>query len=100
MGSDLRPSASWACMEPDTSSVNCHISPESPSYYTAVVREPGAAIVLSRSELKAVIATNRALGDLVLTAFVARRSLLIELGVGAQLIGRPLRLILGACVSF
>jgi thioredoxin reductase (NADPH) len=61
-----------------------------PSYTTAVVREAGEAIVLSRDELQAVIGANQELGDLILTAFVARRALLIGLGSGVRLIGSHL----------
>src|ERR1700686_841462 len=60
-----------------------------PSYNTAVVREAGEAIALSPEQLKSVIAANQALGDLLLTAFIARRSLLIGLGSGVRLIGSP-----------
>lgn len=61
-----------------------------PAYLTAVVREAGEAIVLSRDELQAVIAANQQLGDLILSAFVARRTLLIGLGSGVRLIGSHL----------
>jgi thioredoxin reductase (NADPH) len=61
-----------------------------PAYLTAVVREAGEAIVLSRDELQAVIAANQQLGDVILTAFVARRTLLIGLGSGVRLIGSHL----------
>jgi thioredoxin reductase (NADPH) len=59
------------------------------AYNTAVVREAGEAIVLSPDELKSVIAAHQSLGDLLLTAFIARRSLLIGLGSGLRLIGSP-----------
>jgi thioredoxin reductase (NADPH) len=61
-----------------------------PAYNTAVVREAGEAIVLSRAELQRVIAANQQLGDLILTAFIARRGLLIGLGSGVRLIGSHL----------
>jgi thioredoxin reductase (NADPH) len=61
-----------------------------PTYTTAVVREPGEAIVLSRDELRRLIGANQALGDLLLSAFVARRALLIGLGSGVRLIGSAL----------
>jgi thioredoxin reductase (NADPH) len=61
-----------------------------PAYLTAVVREAGEAIVLSRDELQAVIAANQQLGDLIVSAFVARRTLLIGLGSGVRLIGSHL----------
>jgi thioredoxin reductase (NADPH) len=61
-----------------------------PAYNTAVVRESGEAIVLTRDELHAVIAANQQLGDLILTAFIARRALLIGAGSGVRLIGSHL----------
>ena len=61
-----------------------------PAYLTAVVREEGEAIVLGRDELQAVIAANQQLGDVLLSAFIARRALLIGLGSGVRLIGSHL----------
>src|SRR3954454_17227541 len=58
-----------------------------PAYNTAVVREAGEAIVLTGEQLRAVISANQQLGDLVLTAFIARRGLLVGLGSGVRLIG-------------
>ena len=61
-----------------------------PAYNTAVVRESGEAIVLELEVLRRVIGANQQLGDLVLSAFIARRALLIGLGTGVRLIGSPL----------
>jgi thioredoxin reductase (NADPH) len=61
-----------------------------PANVTAVVREAGEAIRLRRSALGAVIADNQQLGDLVLSAFIARRAILIGRGVGIRLIGSRL----------
>jgi thioredoxin reductase (NADPH) len=61
-----------------------------PAYLTPVVREAGEAIVLSRDELKDVIAANQQLGDVILSAFIARRASLIGLGSGVRLIGSHL----------
>ena len=61
-----------------------------PVYNTAVVRESGEAIVLELDVLRRVIGANQQLGDLVLSAFIARRALLIGLGTGVRLIGSPL----------
>jgi thioredoxin reductase (NADPH) len=61
-----------------------------PAYHTAVVREAGEAIVLTRDELLTVIAANQELGDLILTAFIARRSRLVGSGWGVKLIGSHL----------
>jgi thioredoxin reductase (NADPH) len=60
------------------------------AYHTGVVREAGEAIVLSRAELGDVIAANQQLGDVLLSAFMARRALLIGLGSGVRLIGSHL----------
>jgi len=61
-----------------------------PAYNTAVVREAGEAIVLSRDELQAAISANQQLGDVILNALIARRALLIGLGSGLRLIGSHL----------
>jgi thioredoxin reductase (NADPH) len=61
-----------------------------PVYLTAVVREAGEAIVLSREALAAVVARNQQLGDLLLSAFIARRAILVGGGYGVRLIGSRL----------
>ena len=61
-----------------------------PAFLTAVVHEPGEAIVLSRDELQAVVSANQQLGDVIVNAFIARRGLLIGLGTGLRLIGSHL----------
>jgi thioredoxin reductase (NADPH) len=61
-----------------------------PALLTAVVQEPGEAIVLSRDELQAVVSANQQLGDVIVNAFIARRGLLIGLGTGLRLIGSHL----------
>src|SRR5215212_2961837 len=61
-----------------------------PAYNTAVVRAAGELIVLSRAELVAVISDNQQLADVLLGAFMARRTLLIGLGAGVRLIGSHL----------
>jgi len=61
-----------------------------PSYTTAVVREDGEVIELSREQLQAVVSANQLLGDVILTAFMARRALLIGLGSGVRLVGSHL----------
>jgi thioredoxin reductase (NADPH) len=60
-----------------------------PAYVTIVAPEDGEAIVLSIDALRAVISANQRIGDLILGAFVIRRSLLIGLGAGLQLVGSP-----------
>jgi thioredoxin reductase (NADPH) len=61
-----------------------------PVNVTAVVREAGEAIRLSRGALQAVIADNQQLGDLILSAFIARRAILIGRGSGVRLVGSRL----------
>ena len=61
-----------------------------PAYLTARVREGGEAIVLSRDALESLIGRNQQLGDLILTAFIARRAILIDTGSGVRLIGSSL----------
>ena len=61
-----------------------------PTYTTAVVREDGEAIELSREQLQAVVSANQQLGDILLTAFMARRAILIGGGSGLRLIGSHL----------
>jgi thioredoxin reductase (NADPH) len=61
-----------------------------PAYLTAVVQQPGEAIALSREQLRDVVSANQQLGDVIVNAFIARRSLLIGLGTGLRLIGSHL----------
>ena len=61
-----------------------------PAFLTAVVQEPGEAIVLSRDELQAVVSADQLLGDVIVNALIARRALLIGRGQGLRLIGSHL----------
>ncbi len=61
-----------------------------PAYLTAIVRDPGEVIALSAEALRGIVATDQELGDLILTAYIARRAMLIGLGSGARLIGSRL----------
>jgi thioredoxin reductase (NADPH) len=47
-------------------------------FVSARVVEPGEVIVLPRSQLRRLIATNTHLGDIILAAFIARRSVLMD----------------------
>jgi len=58
-----------------------------PAYMTAVVEESGEGISLSRDALRSLVSRDQPLGDLILTALVARRSLLVETGSGVRLVG-------------
>ena len=61
-----------------------------PAYLTALVRESGEAIALSGDALESLIGREQQLGDLILTAFVARRAILVDAGSGMRLIGSSL----------
>src|SRR5581483_2502530 len=56
-------------------------------YLTGVVRDRGAVIEVSVGELRKVVDEDRALSDLILGAFMARRQILIGIGTGNRLIG-------------
>jgi thioredoxin reductase (NADPH) len=59
----------------------------SPAYLTAVVRDGGEVIQVSASRLREILAEDEALSNLILRAFLARRSILIDLGAGVKLVG-------------
>jgi thioredoxin reductase (NADPH) len=61
-----------------------------PAYTTAVVREDGEAIEVSREQLQAVVGANQKLGDVLITALMARREILIGTGSGVRLVGSHL----------
>jgi thioredoxin reductase (NADPH) len=56
-------------------------------FVTAVVREAGEVLVVPVERLRRLVTQDPALGDLILRAYLLRRSLLIELGTGFQIIG-------------
>ena len=57
------------------------------AYISAVVREAGEVLLVPRDRLRSLLAEETELGDLILQAYLNRRSFLIRLGVGNQLIG-------------
>ena len=61
-----------------------------PVYLTAKVLESGEVLVLTREDLQRLLGAHRVLGDLILSAYMARRELLIGLGTGLRLIGSRL----------
>ena len=61
-----------------------------PVYVTTTVRERGEALRLTRDELQRVVSAHQRLGDLILSAYLARRAALIGLGTGTRLIGSRL----------
>jgi thioredoxin reductase (NADPH) len=56
-------------------------------FFTAVVREPGAVLVVPGARLARVISSDPAFGDLILRAYFLRRWQLIGLGAGFRILG-------------
>ena len=56
-------------------------------YLSAVVREGGKVLAISRERLKEVVTEEPNLSDIILKAFLARRSYLMRVGVGLRIIG-------------
>jgi thioredoxin reductase (NADPH) len=56
-------------------------------FLTAVVREPGEVLRVPVEKLRELVARDPTLGDLILRAYLIRRSLLIGLGTGFRIIG-------------
>jgi thioredoxin reductase (NADPH) len=57
------------------------------AFLTAVVREAGAVLVVPLERLREAVAQDARLGDLIVQAYLVRRSLLIELGSGFRIVG-------------
>jgi thioredoxin reductase (NADPH) len=58
-----------------------------PAFFTAVVQEPGELVVIPVGLLRDLITREPWFGDLVMRAYLVRRSLLIELGAGLRIVG-------------
>ena len=56
-------------------------------YLTAVVRDPGEVIEVDVHRMRRLIADEEELGNIVLGAYLARRSVLIDVGAGVRVIG-------------
>jgi thioredoxin reductase (NADPH) len=56
-------------------------------FVSAVVREPGKVLVVEAAMLRKIVTQDQVLGDLILRAFILRRSILIGIGVGIRIIG-------------
>src|SRR3954447_6777020 len=56
-------------------------------FVTGVVREAGEVLVVPLARLRELLRQNAALSDLIMRAYLLRRSLLIELGAGFKIIG-------------
>ena len=56
-------------------------------YLSGVVRDAGEVIQVPLDKLREIVDEDKALSDLILGAFIARRSILIDVGTGIKLIG-------------
>ena len=56
-------------------------------YLSFVVRQPGKVLTIPRTQLKAVVTEDTTLSDIILKAFLARRSIGMRAGVGLRIIG-------------
>src|ERR687890_2491143 len=56
-------------------------------YLTAVVREGGEVLAITRERLKEVVTEEPNLSDVILKAFLARRAYMIRTGLGLRIIG-------------
>ena len=57
------------------------------AFYTAEVVEPGEVLVVPTERVRALVAHDPLLSDLILRAYLLRRSLLIQEGTGFRIIG-------------
>ena len=57
------------------------------SFLTAIVQEPGEVLVVPVERIRELVAHDAAFGDLLLRAYIARRSTLIDLRGGLRIIG-------------
>ena len=68
-------------------------------YLSAVVATPGEVIQVPVEKLRQIVAEDKPLSDIILGAFIARRSILIDAGTGIKLIGSRFSPDPGACAS-
>ena len=59
----------------------------SPAYLTAVVRDDGEVIQMPARRLRELVSNDDELSNVILRAYMARRSILIGVGAGVKLIG-------------
>ncbi len=59
----------------------------SPAQLSAVVRDPGEVIQVKVGPLRKLVSEKEEFSNLILTAFLARRSILIDMGAGVKLVG-------------
>ena len=55
--------------------------------YSAVATQAAQVLAVPVAQLRELVATDAALGDLILRAYLIRRSIMISLGVGVRIIG-------------
>jgi thioredoxin reductase (NADPH) len=58
-----------------------------PAFLTAVVVQAGEVLVTPVDRLRALVAEDPRLGDLILSSYLLRRSLLVERGAGLRIVG-------------
>jgi thioredoxin reductase (NADPH) len=56
-------------------------------FVTAVVQQPGQVLAVPVDQLRKLVSQDTALGDLILRAYLIRRSMLIGLGTGFKIVG-------------
>jgi thioredoxin reductase (NADPH) len=59
----------------------------SPAYLSAVVRDAGEVIQVPADRLRTLLAEDEELSNLILRAFMSRRSILIDIGAGVKVVG-------------
>src|SRR5579875_793906 len=64
-----------------------NLLPDARVQLSAVVRDGGEAIQVPAARVRELVASGDELGNLILAAFIARRSILIDVGGGAKVIG-------------
>jgi thioredoxin reductase (NADPH) len=60
---------------------------DAPAVLTAVVRDAGEVIQVPPGGLREIVGTDEDLSNLILRAFLSRRSLLIDVGAGVRVVG-------------
>ncbi len=59
----------------------------SPAYLSAVVRDAGEVIQVSAPRLRELVSEDEELSNIILRAFLERRTILIDIGAGVKLVG-------------
>lgn len=58
-----------------------------PAFVSSIVTDPGDVLAISAPVLREVVQTDPAIGDLILRAYLIRRSILIGSGAGLRIVG-------------